>query len=367
MYSAVRVRLGALFGFALVTASFAANHVKPPPTPMDALLISFQKQIRLSLKKDSETYESLRIGAPRTVFRWKGDTHRFPPIPPLDPSVQEIATTYPLSALPAPWIVHLNEIGSKLFQAGMRDGAANRIGKLWQKFSEQLADTDVPRSDIPELGEVLPGYSSKRQYAKIKLPFTDLKAAQTRAHAALKSIPGSSRALVLDLPEEASQASELLSAFQDHERQARQLTEELRLKLMGQTKRMIVDLQLGLLGELQAKLGRPPQAEDMRQFAKLMAPRWLALVRWNHARHYFGGYRATFGQVGRTGTGDGTSTGEPVVIPGGGTGSGTGGSNLAGTGTGTGTGDPPPGGVPGGGTGDGNRIDTESGTGTGEG
>ena len=336
----------------------------PTAAPLDAALDAFQKKVREQLKADVDRFEKLQDGSPRAVVRWKGSTYQFPPIPDLEPSLEELKGTFPLAALPGSWVLRFNEIGGKLFLDGLRDGRTGVPDQRWKSLLDDLGDRDIPRADIPELGDILPSFSPKVDYAARVVPDAELAKAQAEVRKTLASIPGAARRTVYEVPDDNAVGGVLIGVFEAHHQAARKVGEALREKVAGVAMKALLDLQATVYGELRKQLRRDPKPEDIAKFGKLMTRDWRKLARFKHGRDYYAGYRAI--QNSNGGTGSGTAS---DLLPVGGTGTGTSGGTMKGTGTGGGTTteDAPMGEVPGGGTGDGTAEVEGGGTGTGQG
>jgi hypothetical protein len=333
--------------------------------PLDAALDTYQKKVHKALEAEVAKFEKLQNGSPRAVVRWKGSTHQFPPIPDLEPSLEELKGTYALAALPGSWVLSFNEIGGKLFLDGLRDGKTGVPAEGWKSLQDDLGDREIPRADIPEVGDILPGYSPKVDYASRKVPYQELALVQAEVRKTLANIPGASRRTVYEVPDDQAVGGVLISTFERHHKTAKKIGEALREKVAGVAMKHLLDLQAEVHGALRTKLGRDPLPDDIAKFGKLMSKEWRKLARFKHARDYFAGFRAM--QSSNGGTGSGTAS---DLLPVGGTGGGTSGGTMEGTGTGTGTTgeDAPIGQVPGGGTGDGAAEAKDEGSpGTGQG
>lgn len=334
----------------------------PSPDPMDVPLLEFRKRLDAALEPDTARYQALGKGSPRALLRFQGEIYRFPPIPEMEPSGEELGNTYPLAALPPEWIGPLNDIGRDLFDKGLADGRQGKLSPAWENLRTELEGIDVPRVEIPTLGEVAPGFDSKFDYARAKVPFQALEAARHAVEDLLGKVQGGRRSQVLNLADDEPHGQDLVTAFQRHEEAAQAVGVALRNKIEGLCRSGLIGLQAEVYGALTTKLGRPPKAQDVPRFGQLMSPSWRKLIRWNHARHYWAGYRAVAGHIGG-GTGDGQGGEE---FQGQGTGSGSGASSFQGQGTGDGSGTPE--GGSGSGTGDGTaKSDPSQGAGTGSG
>lgn len=349
----------------LVPLAPASAQGRRAKEPLDLALRDFRRTVDAALKPDTTRFGELRKGAPRALVRFRGDIHRFPPIPPMTPGPEELGNTYPLAALPPSWIPALNDIGRQLFQQGLEDGRSGQIAPQWKPLRDELEAVEVPRIDIPSLGEVAENYSPKTPYEKLQVPFGQLEAARAQVEAALQEVPGGRRSSILTIPDDHPAGDALLVAFRQHEDAAREVAGALRNKIEGVVMRNLVRLQAEVNGVLEQKLGRAPEVKDVGRFGQLMPTDWRRLIRWNHARHYYEGYRAVANRMAGGGTGDGSS-GSQMEIPGGGTGDGTSGGGFQGSGTGDGAGEATS--ITGGGTGDGTAaVDPSRGTGTGDG
>lgn len=346
----------------LVLAGAAA--AAPGADPLDAALDAYQKKVHAALHADVAAFEKLQDGAPRAVVRWKGETHQYPPIPELEPSLQELKTTFALATLPPAWVMSFNEIGGKLFLDGLRDGRTGVPDQRWKSLQDDLGQREIPRADIPEMGDILPGFSPKVDYAAKAIPFDDLSKVQAEVRKTLAGISGAARRTVLEVPDDQAVGGTLIAVFDRHHEAARKVGEALREKAAGVAMKALLDLQASLYGVLRQKLGRDPKPEDLAQFGKLMSKEWRKIAKFKHGRDYYAGFRAI--QSSNGGTGSGTAS---DLLPVGGTGTGTSGGTMEGTGTGTGgaDADAPMGQVPGGGTGDGTAEVSGDGPGTGQG
>lgn len=348
---------------ALLAGTLCEAAAAPNDDALDAVLDAYQKKVHTQLKGDVARFEKLQDGSPRAVVRWKGSTHQFPPIPDLEPSLEELKSTFALAALPGSWVMRFNEIGGKLFLDGLRDGRTRVPDQRWKSLHDDLGDREIPRADIPEMGDILPGFSPKIDYAARKVPYQELALVQAEVRKTLANIPGAARRTVYEVPDDNAVGGVLIGVFQRHHQIAKKIGEALRTKVAGVAMKALLDLQAEVYGALRRKLGRDPKAEDIAKFGKLMSKEWRKLARFKHGRDYFAGFRAIQNAGG--GTGSGTAS---DLLPVGGTGGGTSGGTMTGTGTGTGgtSEDAPIGQVPGGGTGDG-TAEVEAGGGTGQG
>lgn len=346
-----------------LAGALASAAAAPNDDPLDAALDAYRKKVHAQLRADVARFEKLVEGSPRAVVRWKGSTYQFPPIPDLEPSLEEIESTYALAALPGSWVLRFNEIGGKLFLDGLRDGKTRVPDERWRSLLDDLGERDIPRADIPELGDILPGYSPKVDYAARSVPYQDLARAQVEVRKTLASIPGAARRTVYEVPDDQAVGGVLIAVFEGHHQVARRVGEALREKVAGVAMRALLELQAEIYGALRKELGRDPKAEDIARFGRLMSRGFRKLARFKHGRDYYAGFRAIQGAGG--GTGSGTAS---DLLPVGGTGGGTAGGTMEGTGTGAGASeDAPIGQVPGGGTGDGAAQAEDAGGGTGEG
>ncbi len=326
--------------------------------PLDQALRDYDRTLATEVKPLYDRYATLARTAPRAIVVHRGETLQFPPPPPLTPEFDDLVGTYPLSALPPPWVDSLNRVGGSLFERGLGDAARGKVSPPWETHSRRLAGRSLERSEILPLKEVHPDHKPDRDYRAQVVDWSSGEPRIAKARKLLDAVPGSARGPI-HFPDGDARAEPLLAALQDAESALRDLGLSVRSKALGIAMRLILDLQPRIYARAQQVLGRDPTSKDLSVLNQVLPPLWLARLQGHHAVQYFCGYNARSQLAAQGGTGSGI-TDDTSPLPGGGTGTGTGAVTIPGGGTGTGDSSPGGGTV---GTGDGRRTATGTGSG----